>query len=129
MSNDCVLELQKIVFDKFNFKRVGFKNNNEEEVSFNISIGENKNDNLYKVSLATQIEKEDEYTLNIKLSGFFTFNGDDDKKELFLKQNAVAILMPYLRSQISLLTCQPNMEPVVLPPINIVSMLEEEDKE
>lgn len=127
MVNNCVLELQKLVVDEFYFERQGFKNDNEYKMAFEVSINRNEEDDIYKVSLTTQIEKEDEYNLNVELSGFFTFNGDDDKKQIFLKQNATAILMPYLRSQISLLTCQPDMEPIVLPPINIASMLEEDE--
>ncbi len=128
MVNNCVLELQKLVVDEFYFERQGFKNDNECKIAFEVSINRNEEDDIYKVSLATQIEKEDEYNLNVELSGFFTFNGDDDKKQIFLKQNATAILMPYLRSQISLLTCQPDMEPIVLPPINVSSLLAENEE-
>ena len=39
--------------------------------------------------------------------------------------DAVAILMPYLRSELTLLTAQPEMESVVLPPFNINKMLEQ----
>ena len=128
MVNNCVLELQQLVFDEFDFKRQGFKNDNEYKIVFEVSISRSEEDDIYKVSLGTKIKKEDEYNLNIKLSGFFTFNGDKDKKNIFLKQDAVAIIMPYLRSQISILTCQPDMEPIVLPPINIASMLEEDEE-
>ena len=43
-----------------------------------------------------------------------------------LKPNAVAIMFPFLRSQISLLTTQPDMIPVVLPAININKLLKTE---
>lgn len=40
--------------------------------------------------------------------------------------DTVAILMPYVRSQVSLITAQPEVECVVLPPFNIVEMLKNE---
>ncbi len=43
-----------------------------------------------------------------------------------INKNAVAILMPYLRSEVSLLTAKPETECVVLPPFNINKMLEEQ---
>lgn len=42
-----------------------------------------------------------------------------------ITKNTVAILMPYLRSELTLLTAQPEMESVVFPPFNINKMLEE----
>jgi preprotein translocase subunit SecB len=31
--------------------------------------------------------------------------------------------MPYIRSEVSLLTAQPGIEPVVIPPFNVVEMM------
>lgn len=42
-----------------------------------------------------------------------------------MRQNAVAILFPYIRSQISLLTAQPETTPIVLPPLNIAQLVED----
>ena len=41
-----------------------------------------------------------------------------------INKNAVAILMPYLRSELTLLTAQPDTDSVVLPPFNINKMFE-----
>lgn len=38
-------------------------------------------------------------------------------------KNSVSILMLYLRSEVSLITAQPETECVVLPPFNINEML------
>jgi len=42
----------------------------------------------------------------------------------YVTKNSVAILTPYLRSEVSLLTAQPEVEYVVLPVFNINNMLE-----
>ena len=44
---------------------------------------------------------------------------------MIMYQNAVAIIFPYIRSQITLLTAQPGIDPVVLQPFNIAQMVED----
>ena len=43
-------------------------------------------------------------------------------------KNTVAILFPYIRSQISLMTTQPGMHPIIIPPMNIVSLINTQKK-
>ena len=66
--------------------------------------------------------------MGLGLEGYFAFDKADDlteeQKESIIKKNTVAIMMPYMRSQLSLLTAQPEVECVVLPPFNIVKMME-----
>lgn len=68
--------------------------------------------------------KQDEYNIDISLSGFFRVEGQVEDKTVqdLIKKNAVAILMPYLRSELTLLTAQPDTDSVVLPPFNINKM-------
>lgn len=124
------LILNKIVFDKIEFERQGFQNKNEISFEVEVQIGVNK-ENMYKVTLILKGTKEAEYDFVISLSGFFTFETSDDltenQKQSLINTNAVAILMPYLRSEVSLLTAQPNMDCVVLPVFNINKMLDEDE--
>lgn len=121
------LILQNMVFDKIEFIRKGFKNENDLEFGIQVQIGRNQEDE-FKVTLILDGEKDDEYQFTISLSGFFKVDhgeilGDVKVQDLIYK-NAVAILMPYLRSEVTLLTAQPNTESVVLPPFNINKMLD-----
>lgn len=52
---------------------------------------------------------------------------DENEKNELISKNAVAIIMPYMRSQVSLLTAQPEVDCVVLPPFNINNMLKEDN--
>ena len=74
-------------------------------------------------------DKPDEYSFDISLTGFFAIedcpNITQELKNDLVSKNAIAILMPYLRSEVSLLTAQPGMECVVLPAFNINKMFEE----
>ncbi len=116
MSKTCDLELKMIVYDKILFEREGVKNKEELAVKFNVKIAENKDENIYKVSLGILGTKKDEYRIEIQITGLFSVYGNN--LELIYK-NAVAILMPFVRSQFSILTAQPGTDCVVLPPFNI----------
>lgn len=124
-----VLTLEKLFFEKIHFDRKGLmKQDSELELEIKVEIGEVEigeveNQKTSIVSLTINGDKNEEYTFSITVCGFFNIGNTELDKNSLLNQNAVAILMPYLRSQISLLTAQPEMECVVLPPFNIASML------
>ena len=125
-SIESVLKLNKIVFDKIEFNRLGFQNDKELELEIQSNISKRKDPDIYRVTLVLKGKKPEEYTLEISLSGFFSIEvGDgltEDLKNTLVTRNSIAILMPYLRSQVSLLTAQPEVECVVLPAFNINSM-------
>ncbi|MDD6208580.1 MAG: protein-export chaperone SecB [Clostridiales bacterium] len=126
---ESVLKLERILFEKIAFNRTGMKNNKETEFSIRIQIGKIK-ENFSKVTLILLGHKEKEYDLEVALSGFFSFRLDEEtlekeEEEMLLNKNAVAILMPYLRSEVTLLTAQPEMDCVVLPPFNINRMMDQ----
>lgn len=123
---ESVLKLNKIIFDKIEFNRLGFKNEQELELEIQSNISQRHGTDLYRVTLILKGKKVDEYTLEISLSGFFSIENADlsyELKNALITKNSIAILMPYLRSQVSLLTAQPEVDCVVLPPFNINEML------
>lgn len=124
-----VLKLEKLVFDKLLFERKGFLSKSDFQFALESKISQRENEDVYKVTLILRGTKNDEYAMEISLSGFFAFSSDASlsasaKKELISK-NTVAILMPYLRSEVSILTAQPETECVVLPPFNINNLMSE----
>ena len=122
---ECVLKLNYLLFDKLTFTRLGAKNDNELEMNISVNIGVNiSDDNFKKVTIGIVVNKKDEYTVEVQASGLFEYKGD--ATESIIQQNAVAIVMPYVRSQLTLLTSQPGVEPIVIPPFNIVEMLKEQ---
>lgn len=124
-NTESVLKLNNLVFDKINFERHGFKSDNE--FRFEISSEIFEKDGHYRVTLKLEGEKNDEYAVSISLSGFFTFDSQyqlsEEDVETLITKNGIAILMPYLRNQLSNLTAQPNTDAVVLPIFNINNML------
>lgn len=124
---ECALELEKLMFDEIQFIRTGFEGDAEMQMSMEVNIGINTADVLKrKVTIVFNGVKDKEYNIKVKISGYFSISNEAD--EDLIQNNAVAIVMPYLRSQISLLTAQPGMEPVVLPPMNIVEMFKEAEQ-
>lgn len=124
--NKNVLELTKIVFDEIRFDRKGFKNNSEFSYTLKCKIGQHEESGVYRVMLTLDGEKKDEYSVKIRLSGFFSLDEtiEAEKKEFLLTKNTVAILYPYLRSQLSVLTAQPDTDVEVLPVVNVCSSTE-----
>ena len=126
-----VLELKKLVFDKIEFIRQGFKNDNPLTYDIEAQLAQNQENDMYRVTLVFRGSKEKEFTFEISLSGFFAFGDEkieDEQKEELISKNAVAIIMPYMRSQVSLLTAQPGMDCIVLPPFNINNLINEKNQ-
>ena len=57
--------------------------------------------------------------MSIIAEAHFTYEAETyEMEENIIKNNTVAIMFPFIRSQVTLLTTQPGMTPIVLPPIN-----------
>ena len=79
----------------------------------------------YEVILTLTVNKED---LNLKVvaNAKFSYEDEDEDTERERKviaMNTVAIMFPFIRSQVTLLTSQPGMVPMVLPPINTAKLV------
>ena len=122
------LQLLELSFDKIQFKRTGSKNDNKIEQKITVQIGDDKKLGIYKVVLDLLTNKQEEYETEICIHGLFTFASDavldEDTKKNLIQKNSVAIMMPYVRSQLTLLTSQPGVDPIVMPPLNVYAMLD-----
>lgn len=83
-------------------------------------------DSLFQVVLNTHIHNTaEEFSIDLSVVGIFDVSKVDASVcETLLDKNTYAILFPFVRSQVTLLTSQPGMQPIVLPAININSMIE-----
>lgn len=124
---ESALKMNKVVFEKIEFERLGFKDNDTKlDLNLQTEILQRQDSDIYKVTLILKGIKRDEYRLEIVLSGYFSFESNaklgQNEKDILISRNSVAILMPYLRSEVSILTAQPDVECVVLPVFNINNM-------
>lgn len=123
-----VLKLEGVLFDKIEFNRLGLPSNEKLELEFQSNIMRKQEEDEFKVTIMVKGKKPEEYTFEISLTGYFAFETEEkleeQMKNALITKNSIAILMPYLRSEVSLLTAQPGVECVVLPAFNINKTLE-----
>lgn len=125
--------LRPVVFDVISFERHGFRNENKEiKTEFGLSYGIKKlTDTNYCVTLRATATRKEEYTATVQISGYCDFDTalpEEADTQTLLKENVLAILFPYIRSQMTLLTAQPEVEPIVWPVMNILEMLKKADE-
>lgn len=87
--------------------------NNTTYVTLDVKIFENAKENNYP------------FSLRLKLVGIFEIEPVEEHFQLILSEkNAVAILFPYLRALVTTYTANSNIQPLILPPINIHKLLD-----
>lgn len=87
-------------------------------------------DDAYSLTLGVKIgtqESDDKlpFIIEVILEGEFTLKGEYNADKI-MKTSAVAILFPYLRVTLSMLTNIANINPLILPTVNLVQMFENE---
>lgn len=130
--SESALIAKKIFVEKMNFQRnqiaSGVIRLTQSSIGKNIDKLDEKE---YKCSLTLKMSDEEETVdLEIVISGIFEFESglNADQKEIIITKNTMSILFPYLRAQVTLMTAQPDIEPVVIPAININALLQNLDE-
>ncbi len=122
-----VLSFENYIVESIIFKRnLHFENREAVEVEFNLEKEVNYDDNKKEgsVHVTTTIfdnaeENNYPFYMEIKVIGFFGIETEKENPISLLEINAVAILFPYIRALISTYTANANVQPLILPPINV----------
>ena len=123
-----VLQMNPVFFDKLSFERLGVSTG-ESKVRLKINQKIKKiDDGKYVVTILAEATQENEFIATVQISWYCTVDESDPAKEHLLKENAFAILFPYIRSELTLLTAQPETDPIVWPVMNIQAMMEQAEK-
>lgn len=80
-------------------------------------------ENKYEVILNTTVADENE-VIYVNVKGRAIFSTRQENMNI-LEKNTIAIMFPYIRSYISIITTQPGMPPIVLPAMNINAMIDD----
>ncbi|MFR4518364.1 MAG: protein-export chaperone SecB [Fusobacterium sp.] len=74
--------------------------------------------------------KEYPFYLELSITGFFEIEGEveNEQAKFYKEVNTVTILFPYLRAAISSITSLMNINPVILPPINVIELMKSNKK-
>ncbi len=120
-SVNSVLTLKNLYFEKINFER-DIDLPSEIKTRFETEYKENGNE--IEVKLICSVKTDTKVSLNVSLVGIFE-NGEQNEelREEINKINTVSIMFPYLRSELSLITAQPNFPTIDLPVFNINELL------
>lgn len=85
---------------------------------------ENIGEDEYEIVLNTTVSDENE-NIYVNVKGKAIFRTQQKNMDM-LEKNTIAIMFPYIRSYISIITTQPGMPPVVLPAMNIIAMINDQ---
>jgi len=108
-------------------------NTEDEESDLDVSINPrgiyNKKEQVYKLIFdftASTDRLSKKAFVSITCEGYFKFENAESLKDIpkFFYRNSIAILFPYLRAYISLVTNQANIPPFILPTLNLSSLEE-----
>ncbi|GGD22938.1 protein-export chaperone SecB [Pontibacillus salipaludis] len=127
-STESALVFRDYFINSFDYKRsehAHFSDDTAIELSFDLSAhaGMNEEKDSLKLLIGCTIFEEEfsqgnaPFYLEANITGFFDCKGSFDIENF--EYNAIAILLPYLRSFITSYTSQAGIAPVILPPINV----------
>lgn len=131
--NECKLQMNELYFSKYDFVNTHENMDTNYTTCFQIEYAVHNDDpSKFRIKIRTSLKNETESVrLNLETIGVFSVDEEgisENVSENLIKVNTVAIMFPFIRSQISLLTTQPGLEPILLPPININALVEPEIK-
>lgn len=78
----------------------------------------------YEIVLNTTVSDECE-NVYVNVKGTAIFRTQQENMDM-LEKSTIAIMFPYIRSYISIITTQPGMSPIVLPAMNIIAMINDQ---
>lgn len=119
------LKMKNLYFKRIIFEATGEKASDEgiADVAFDKKhIVDGK---TIEIDLLCKVEVENIFKLELCLNGKFEAGNIESKAVL---PNAIAIMFPYLRAQVSLMTAQPNIPTISLKPVNINALLEKQNE-
>jgi preprotein translocase subunit SecB len=100
------------------------------EPGLEFGFDDNFDNGLVKINV--RLEDRDDRIIEIVVEGYFDINKDvsTDKEELqnYLALNGTTILLPYVRSIISMITSLDSPRAMVMPTLNVFDLLNSQDQ-
>lgn len=121
-----VLKMKNLYFEFIHFNSTGVEPDEEGAAEIGFKEEHNIVDNIINVKLFCKVEVDNIFELELCLNGIFEAGNIESKNVV---PNAIAIMFPYLRAQVSLMTAQPNIPNISLKPININALLAKQNEQ
>lgn len=129
---ESILKFEGYIVNEVYFKKnEKFKNNNEGttidiQILPKVNIKKDNMDIILNTEIFTNaIEKNYPFEMKLRITGKFIIK--EELAQRFVK-NAIAILYPYVRAIISTYTASANINPLILPAINVNKLIEDQLK-
>ena len=121
-----VIKMKNLYFQSIDFEATGEQADNEGCADVRFKEEHDIKENIIDIKLYSEVEIDGVFVLKICLRGAFEVDNMDSNRIL---PNAIAIMFPYLRSQVSIMTAQPNIPTISLKPVNINALLEKQKEQ
>ncbi len=120
-----------LIIVDFYFSEITFKNerifgDSAVKISYSLDNQKLENGNV-KVEVTTKVAGEGQgIFLQLTAVGIFDATAvvESDKKEFMEQIATVTAMMPYIRTQVTLLTTQPGLSQLILPPVNVYKLVD-----
>lgn len=124
------IQCLNVILTRLDFKREPtIQPKPELRTSYNINISTSDDKKKMSIEVTAQVEEmaNSSFSLECGMAGIFSVDEDFEnmKLEEYGKINGPALIFPYLREMISSVTAKSGMNPVILPPTNIVALSKE----
>lgn len=120
--------IKDYVYDKINIDLFN-KGNDQLSLNFEPSGIFDEEESTYELTFKIDIKSDDKTMpfISIQCKGLFKFTNAITFGEIpdYFYNNSIAILFPYLRSYVSLVTTQANIPGIILPTLNLMSLGED----
>lgn len=113
-------------FDKVNINLENKPSDNKLDLSFDVKGFFESAESNYELTFIVQVTNDEfeQPLVEIQCRGIFHINDIHNADEIpeFFYINSIAILFPYVRGYVSMITTQANIPGIILPTLNLASL-------
>ncbi|BET04428.1 preprotein translocase, SecB subunit [Streptococcus mitis SK575] len=123
------ISLEKYEIEEITYSRIVDESDfQSENLQVSVKSGLTEDKKFGKVTLEAKFfDDEKNKKVSARISGYYTINVEEDS-EKYIAINGTAILFPYLRSAISMISTLDSQDAVLIPTINVLSILENQEE-
>lgn len=130
----AVIELMQYAIEEIKYIRNDYDGSvAPDKFQFGVEIALSDSLDAGKVTLEALVpDDKEERQISVRISGYYKINesfvhGEVDKIKELLSVNGTAILLPYLRSVVSMVSTLDG-DSIILPTLNVFELLKESEK-
>lgn len=125
-----VIQFEQYQIEKINYFIIEDDDENEYKLNLSSSTAMSDDETKGRVQFDLKLpDKKNNRNIDVLISGYFSFREDliKEDKQKFLAVNGSAMLFPYLRSVVSMVTVLDKSEAILFPTLNFQEMMEEDE--